>query len=64
MELLIVGAGVRPRQELAEACGLELGARGGVKAGEGGGVLWEPWEPRPPRGSPKKERREVGIFFL
>ncbi|CAJ1343625.1 unnamed protein product, partial [Effrenium voratum] len=31
VELLIVGAGVRPRQELAEACGLELGARGGVK---------------------------------
>eukprot|EP00434_Breviolum_minutum_P020681 symbB.v1.2.018235.t1/scaffold1444.1/size126574/4 len=29
--LLIVGAGVRPRQELAEACGLELGGRGGIK---------------------------------
>lgn len=30
--LLIVGAGVRPRQELAESCGLELGGRGGIKA--------------------------------
>ena len=29
--LLIVGAGVRPRQELAESCGLELGGRGGIK---------------------------------
>ena len=29
--LLIVGAGVRPRQELAERCGLELGGRGGIK---------------------------------
>ena len=26
-----MGAGVRPRQELAEACGLELGGRGGIK---------------------------------
>jgi len=33
-ELLIVGAGVRPRQELAEGCGLELGSRGGVKTDE------------------------------
>ncbi|CAE7949475.1 nasB, partial [Symbiodinium sp. KB8] len=31
VQLLIVGAGVRPRQELAEASGLELGGRGGVK---------------------------------
>ncbi|CAK8996303.1 unnamed protein product [Durusdinium trenchii] len=29
--LLIVGAGVRPRQELAEMSGLELGGRGGIK---------------------------------
>eukprot|EP00438_Fugacium_kawagutii_P027133 Skav225196 [mRNA] locus=scaffold3065:250317:257428:+ [translate_table: standard] len=34
--LLIVGAGVRPRQELAESCGLELGSRGGIKA-------WKLW---------------------
>ena len=26
-----MGAGVRPRQELAESCGLELGGRGGIK---------------------------------
>ena len=31
VQLLVVGAGVRPRQELAEASGLELGSRGGVK---------------------------------
>lgn len=35
--LLIVGAGVRPRQELAESCGLELGGRGGIKAWGVGG---------------------------
>jgi len=29
--LLVVSAGVRPRDELARDCGLELGARGGVK---------------------------------
>ena len=40
--LLIVGAGVRPRQELAEACGLELGGRGGIKARHGEtGDVWE-----------------------
>eukprot|EP00931_Biecheleriopsis_adriatica_P085591 TRINITY_DN6023_c0_g1_i1.p1 TRINITY_DN6023_c0_g1~~TRINITY_DN6023_c0_g1_i1.p1 ORF type:complete len:928 (-),score=174.98 TRINITY_DN6023_c0_g1_i1:153-2900(-) len=31
IDLLIVSAGVRPRDELARQCGLELGARGGVK---------------------------------
>mmetsp|Transcript_36101 Transcript_36101/g.82912 ORF Transcript_36101/g.82912 Transcript_36101/m.82912 type:complete len:933 (+) Transcript_36101:70-2868(+) len=31
VDLVICSAGVRPRQELAEACGLELGGRGGVK---------------------------------
>eukprot|EP00931_Biecheleriopsis_adriatica_P019383 TRINITY_DN1321_c0_g1_i1.p1 TRINITY_DN1321_c0_g1~~TRINITY_DN1321_c0_g1_i1.p1 ORF type:complete len:1228 (+),score=315.72 TRINITY_DN1321_c0_g1_i1:46-3729(+) len=31
VDLLICSAGVRPRQELAEGCGLELGGRGGVK---------------------------------
>jgi len=31
VDLVIVSAGVRPRQELAEGCGLELGGRGGVK---------------------------------
>jgi enolase len=30
-EMVIISAGVRPRQELAEGCGLELGSRGGVK---------------------------------
>jgi L-ascorbate peroxidase len=30
-DLVICSAGVRPRQELAQACGLELGQRGGVK---------------------------------
>ena len=39
-----MGAGVRPRQELAEACGLELGGRGGIKVcrrvgGKWGGVM-------------------------
>uniref|UniRef100_A0A7S0AI72 phosphopyruvate hydratase n=1 Tax=Pyrodinium bahamense TaxID=73915 RepID=A0A7S0AI72_9DINO len=31
VELVVVSCGVRPRHELAEACGLELGGRGGVK---------------------------------
>ena len=30
-DLIIVSCGVRPRDELAKKCGLELGARGGVK---------------------------------
>lgn len=30
-ELVIVSCGVRPRDELARQCGLEMGARGGVK---------------------------------
>ena len=30
-DLIIVSCGVRPRDELAKLCGLELGARGGVK---------------------------------
>lgn len=40
--LLIVGAGVRPRQELAEMSGLELGGRGGIKAWmpSGLGEVW------------------------
>jgi len=32
--MVIVSAGVRPRQELAEACGLKLGPRGGVEVDE------------------------------
>lgn len=31
VQMVVVSTGVRPRQELAEACGLELGARGGIK---------------------------------
>mmetsp|Transcript_35522 Transcript_35522/g.77762 ORF Transcript_35522/g.77762 Transcript_35522/m.77762 type:complete len:1330 (+) Transcript_35522:49-4038(+) len=31
VQMVIISAGVRPRQELAEACGLDLGGRGGVK---------------------------------
>eukprot|EP00421_Protoceratium_reticulatum_P007601 CAMPEP_0168365670 /NCGR_PEP_ID=MMETSP0228-20121227/4837_1 /TAXON_ID=133427 /ORGANISM="Protoceratium reticulatum, Strain CCCM 535 (=CCMP 1889)" /LENGTH=1329 /DNA_ID=CAMNT_0008378457 /DNA_START=132 /DNA_END=4121 /DNA_ORIENTATION=- len=31
VDLVVLSAGVRPRHELAEACGLELGSRGGVK---------------------------------
>mmetsp|Transcript_14644 Transcript_14644/g.33527 ORF Transcript_14644/g.33527 Transcript_14644/m.33527 type:complete len:1062 (+) Transcript_14644:95-3280(+) len=30
-DLVVVSCGVRPRDELAKACGLELGGRGGVK---------------------------------
>ena len=32
---MIVSCGVRPRDELAKQCGLELGARGGVKVDPG-----------------------------
>lgn len=31
VDLLVVSCGVRPRDELARVCGLELGAKGGVK---------------------------------
>jgi len=31
VDLVVVSCGVRPRQELAQDCGLELGGRGGVK---------------------------------
>ena len=31
VELLIVSCGIRPRDELARECGLELGEKGGVK---------------------------------
>mmetsp|Transcript_7876 Transcript_7876/g.17354 ORF Transcript_7876/g.17354 Transcript_7876/m.17354 type:complete len:931 (-) Transcript_7876:12-2804(-) len=31
VDMVIVSAGVRPRQELAESCGLALGSRGGIK---------------------------------
>lgn len=34
VDLLICSAGVRPRHELAEGCGLELGRQGGVKVNE------------------------------
>ena len=34
-DLVIVSCGVRPRDELAKQCGLELGARGGVKVDPG-----------------------------
>ncbi|CAJ1410391.1 unnamed protein product [Effrenium voratum] len=34
-DLIIVSCGVRPRDELARQCGLELGARGGVKVDSG-----------------------------
>lgn len=30
-ELVVIAAGVRPRDELADACGLELGPRGGIR---------------------------------
>mmetsp|Transcript_47884 Transcript_47884/g.113790 ORF Transcript_47884/g.113790 Transcript_47884/m.113790 type:complete len:1081 (-) Transcript_47884:201-3443(-) len=35
MDMIVVSAGVRPRDELAKACGLELGHRGGVKVDTG-----------------------------
>ena len=31
VDLLIVSCGIRPRDELARGCGLELGEKGGVK---------------------------------
>ena len=31
VDLIVVSCGVRPRDELAKACGLEIGGRGGVK---------------------------------
>eukprot|EP00435_Cladocopium_sp_Y103_P055758 s227_g18.t1 len=34
-DLVIVSCGVRPRDELAKQCGLEMGARGGVKVDSG-----------------------------
>eukprot|EP00927_Polykrikos_kofoidii_P006733 TRINITY_DN12722_c0_g3_i1.p1 TRINITY_DN12722_c0_g3~~TRINITY_DN12722_c0_g3_i1.p1 ORF type:complete len:1336 (-),score=235.74 TRINITY_DN12722_c0_g3_i1:606-4613(-) len=34
VQMVIVACGVRPRDELAKGCGLELGSRGGVKVNE------------------------------
>jgi len=31
VDMVVISCGVRPRQELAEACGIEMGGRGGVK---------------------------------
>ena len=35
VDLVVVSCGVRPRDELAKGCGLELGARGGIKVDAG-----------------------------
>ena len=34
VELLVVSAGIRPRDDLARACGLEVGARGGISVND------------------------------
>ncbi len=34
VEMLVISAGIRPRDELAKSCGLEVGARGGIVVNE------------------------------